>query len=53
MAGCARADRLYRLIKEDAAGFGITAEEFLEIGLGAEGLLNELNDRPYERGNAT
>ena len=30
----------------------MTAEEFLEAGLGAEGLLNELNDRPDERGNA-
>jgi hypothetical protein len=41
------------LIEEDAAGFGMTAEEFLEIGLGTEGLLNELNDPPDERGNAT
>jgi hypothetical protein len=51
-AGCAPADRLYRLIEGDAPGFGMTAEEFLEIGLGAEGLPNELNDPPDERGNA-
>ena len=44
----APADYLYRRIEEEAAGFGITAEEFLEIGLGAAWLLSELNDQPEE-----
>jgi hypothetical protein len=41
------------MIEEGAADFGMTAEEFIEVGLGAERLLNELNDPPDERGNAT
>jgi hypothetical protein len=49
----APADRLYRIVEERAADFGMTAKEFLEVGLGAEKLLNELNDPPDERGNAT
>jgi hypothetical protein len=45
----APAEDLYRRLEEQAAGFGMTAEEFLELGLAAERLLSELNDPPEER----
>ena len=46
----APADFVYRMIEVKAAGFGMTAEEFLELGIGAERLLCEFNEPPDEPG---
>jgi hypothetical protein len=49
----APADYVYRMIEVKASGFGMTAEEYLELRIGAIRLLSELNDPPEEPRDTT
>ena len=49
----APADFLYRMIEVKASRFSMTAEEFLELGIGAIRLLSEFHDPPEEPGDTT